>query len=166
MKKCLLSCILSTDTEKYNSWKLNRTGHLPVRSILSFVADGQPLWIGLNQHGNYSGSSLDGLWTSIGDFRFVQEFRKFWKGSLRSKRFRGVGEQRKTKERNRNGIFFCPWTPPKRLLRRLLERKWMGQKIFRETYQKKSKNFMPTIYIWKFLKLNAKEISWEKFSQS
>ena len=40
--------------------------------------------------------------------------------SLHSKRFRGVGEQRKTKERNRNSIFPCPWTPRKRLLRRLL----------------------------------------------
>lgn len=41
---------------KYNSWKLNRTGHLPVN--LLFAADEQPLWIGLNRHCNYSGSSL------------------------------------------------------------------------------------------------------------
>ena len=47
-EKFLLSCILSSDTEKYNSWKLNRTGNLPVN--LSFAADEQPLWIGLKQH--------------------------------------------------------------------------------------------------------------------
>lgn len=71
-EKFLLSCILSSDTEKYNSWKLNRTGNLPVN--LSFAADEQPLWIGLKQRCNYSGSSLTVCELALNTFG---SFRKF-----------------------------------------------------------------------------------------